>query len=410
MATKKELEAAKLIDEYLEARLSGKPVDRDACLRRCPPEMQADICLALDGADFLILNYEPLLRKGRGAEAARSRIQELSTRGERVAAMEQRMQRERDLGQIPSSAVLAFLGRIMGVRIPRAGATPKAASWAPIVLYRGRSEEGAVRAAAATLRSHALVEQAERTAQQFLDEAGDPEVPIDPYKVARAHGVLVIERVAEGCDGCILIEGDAAAILVNSSVATVERRRFTVAHELGHFALHRDVLQFRRESLNEIEQETDSGLDAEANAFGSALLMPTVSVDRGFSRREPTLYVADEMREHYLVSSTAAALRLTKRSHYAGALVLAKDGRIVWVARSPEWRRYFVPTGVPLHGDTLAAAVLEEGKDALGPLPVAARHWAPDHRQGEDAELIEQARVIYHDTVLCMLYDKDASA
>lgn len=53
------------------------------------------------------------------------------------------------------------------------------------------------------------------------------------------------------------------------------RRRFTAAHELGHFLLHRDRMPgyIADATINETDDETDD-LEPEANRFAAELLMP----------------------------------------------------------------------------------------------------------------------------------------
>lgn len=60
------------------------------------------------------------------------------------------------------------------------------------------------------------------------------------------------------------------------------RRRFTAAHELGHFILHRDLMpsgyisDTQESILETMEPETLQGMEREANQFAVELLMPTV--------------------------------------------------------------------------------------------------------------------------------------
>lgn len=67
-----------------------------------------------------------------------------------------------------------------------------------------------------------------------------------------------------------------------SHFAAIGRRRFSLAHELGHFFLHYQVLQARIASFGETEQSLDGmaeddelrWLERQANHFASCLLMP----------------------------------------------------------------------------------------------------------------------------------------
>lgn len=409
MATKKEVQTAKLVDEYLERMLSGKAVTAKEFLDRCPPRVREDVRLALEGADFLASSYEPLLVRSGGAQAVGRRINEAMERKRLLREMEERAAAHAIPDRpLSASGVLEWLSEIVGVS-GLGGAGQPVEETVPLLLYRNR-EAGArlEQASRDRLQATLLMSRAERVAQRLLGEAGIADAPVSPYEIARTHGVLVIEQRAEGCDGCVLIEGYSAAILVNATIEPEERRRFTVAHELGHVALHRDGLRFRREQLDEIEGETAPGMEAEANAFAAELLMPASLVDREFARQIPSFNVVEAMVGRFRVSFTAAALRLVKRSHYSCALALTKGGKIAWLARSSEWRRYYVPTGVPPHSGTATATLLRGEELTHRRYPTLASYWSPEHRAGDDAELVEEVRHGYGESVLTLLYDQDA--
>jgi Zn-dependent peptidase ImmA (M78 family) len=78
-----------------------------------------------------------------------------------------------------------------------------------------------------------------------------------------------------------------------SSADPVPRRRFTAAHELGHFMLHRETMgQFRADTdatLREADEEVTDSMEREANRFAVELLMPA-----DFCRRR-----AADLRRNY---------------------------------------------------------------------------------------------------------------
>src|SRR5262245_15069737 len=63
-----------------------------------------------------------------------------------------------------------------------------------------------------------------------------------------------------------------------SAADPVPRRRFTAAHELGHFLLHRETMgRFRADTdatLREADDEVADVMEREANRFAVELLMP----------------------------------------------------------------------------------------------------------------------------------------
>ena len=84
-------------------------------------------------------------------------------------------------------------------------------------------------------------------------------------------------EIAKGVSGILIKDGARDfRILVNANESK-ERQRFTAAHELGHYFLHRDLLQtggriedryiLKAEGMSDEKEE-------EANQFAAAFLMP----------------------------------------------------------------------------------------------------------------------------------------
>jgi hypothetical protein len=107
------------------------------------------------------------------------------------------------------------------------------------------------------------------------------EAPVDVTGMAEALGLSVYESDAElpeGVSGKLFKDpvsggSEGFSIIVRASDAYV-RRRFTVAHEIAHFVLHRDQIG---DSLTDDELYR-SGLstrqESEANRFAADILMP----------------------------------------------------------------------------------------------------------------------------------------
>lgn len=112
---------------------------------------------------------------------------------------------------------------------------------------------------------------------------------------------------------------DGSAIIGVNSTHPVVRRRFTIAHELGHYLLHNDDIHFdERIPLNPIGLRygsTSTSADPkeiEANAFAADLLMP---LDLLKNESIPSDFGADEelarLAARFDVSVQAMTIRLT---------------------------------------------------------------------------------------------------
>jgi Zn-dependent peptidase ImmA (M78 family) len=106
----------------------------------------------------------------------------------------------------------------------------------------------------------------------------------------------------ENISGFISREGDAWVLGVNS-LHHPNRQRFTIAHEIGHFLLHRDHgsfhdgLLFRRD--DELNQQ-----EREANQFAALVLMPEADF-KTVVRRMPV----EDAAKLFGVSAQAAKYR-----------------------------------------------------------------------------------------------------
>jgi len=120
-----------------------------------------------------------------------------------------------------------------------------------------------------------------------------------------AAGVLVIERDfsrAIRVDGLSQWADGWAIMMINRSVPT-DRKRWTMAHELGHLVLH--------------GQQCDTNSEAEANEFAAEFLMPEVEIRP--SLRNPKLGTLRDLKGYWGVSIAALAERAFSLGHTTSA-------------------------------------------------------------------------------------------
>ncbi|MEO5927101.1 MAG: ImmA/IrrE family metallo-endopeptidase [Patescibacteria group bacterium] len=115
-----------------------------------------------------------------------------------------------------------------------------------------------------------------------LGEGYSSILPIDISKVAKAldlklkEGVFKDENVAGAYD-------KAQKTIYISENDPYTRKAFTIAHEIGHYALHADKEQetFYRSNTILLDKE-EREIEQEANMFAASLLMPKDTVTRFF--------------------------------------------------------------------------------------------------------------------------------
>ncbi|MDB5659718.1 MAG: hypothetical protein JWS10_2333 [Cypionkella sp.] len=93
---------------------------------------------------------------------------------------------------------------------------------------------------------------------------------------------------------------------------TPSRQRFTIAHEIAHYLLHREQIGDGIEDSILYRSTLSDTREAEANRLGAQLLMPEASVIRTLRELggRPTTEIARIMAERYDVSESAMSIRL----------------------------------------------------------------------------------------------------
>ena len=137
---------------------------------------------------------------------------------------------------------------------------------------------------AQTTRPAPRILSAERKAEEVLVQLAVRGAPVPVEHLALQLG-LSVERAQLGDDvsGILVVRDGRGLIGVNTAQAPT-RQRFSIAHEIGHFLLHRNVMsvfidkQFTRPYLAAFRDATsatgEDKREREANAFAAALLMP----------------------------------------------------------------------------------------------------------------------------------------
>lgn len=137
-----------------------------------------------------------------------------------------------------------------------------------------------------------------------------------------------------GFEGC-LISNDARTnwfILYNNSIKSPGRIRFTQAHELGHYILHRfqkDSFECQTAADMYNLSNDDKDLESEADEFASYLLMPFDDF-RKQSGGSVDLDVLGFCATRYGVSLTAVILRWLEMTEIKAVLIISRSGFMKW--------------------------------------------------------------------------------
>lgn len=245
-------------------------------------------------------------------------------------------------------------------------------------------------------------------ARALLDRLSIAGVP-DIRQIASTLGVPVRERPLERCEGMLVrIKGTAKGVIaIKSSIREDSRKRFTVAHELGHLLLpgHDDCGVCASGVIETWAGEVQDR-EREANVFAAELLLPAALLRRQVGSDAPSLRLLDGIAATFGTSLTASGYRFASLTSYAVALVWSEAGRILWAKRSDEFGGW-LRLREKLDSRTFAADLFGGVDVPVGSHLVPADAWL--ERSHADATLIEESRLLpSYGAVLTLLWAKQA--
>ena len=122
-------------------------------------------------------------------------------------------------------------------------------------------------------------------------------------------------------------------IIYNETIRSPGRSNFTLAHELGHYLLHRHAHPGGIKCTNRNMADWDESvtkIEGEANTFASYLLMPLDDFRAQIKGRSIDIDVMTALADRYAVSLTAAILKWMTITDKRAMIVVGKEGFIDW--------------------------------------------------------------------------------
>lgn len=240
-----------------------------------------------------------------------------------------------------------------------------------------------------------------RAARLMQEIHGGVRFPVDVDEMAKGAAELFqwkdpiteIEPISlPGFEGLLAANDDHSKWMIayNDSLSSIGRIRFTKAHELGHYMLHRDRQdQFMCSKEDMLEWEGGKDIEAEADKFASYLLMPFDDF-REQLNGDINFDALSHCADRYQVSLTAAVLKWLSYTEEKAVLIVSKDGFMEWASSSNAAKNsgaYFKTKGnvIDIPEGTLTQ-FSEVQEDRIG-RRVSAKKWFK--HADSDSDLIE---------------------
>lgn len=156
--------------------------------------------------------------------------------------------------------------------------------------------------------------KARKEAVSVLKEVGITTIPVALDRITDFYDIKVSYDLDDTISGVMISQGDKTFIGINPNESTV-RQRFTIAHEIGHYRLHRKIAPtfIDKDYIVMKRSGEKSELELEANAFAAELLMPEIFLNIQINLLTANFSVDEKIKilaKKFEVSTIAMTYRL----------------------------------------------------------------------------------------------------
>lgn len=138
----------------------------------------------------------------------------------------------------------------------------------------------------------------------------------------------------EGVDGALLCSNDNYGIMINENIKYESRKRFTIAHELGHYWIPEHFGDFKCTSESIGSFDLKNNFEMQADIFAAEFLMPTPLFIEDIKYKSPSFENFESLADKYGTSLTATSIKFLKNDETPGMLIYTANGNIKWSINS----------------------------------------------------------------------------
>lgn len=201
-----------------------------------------------------------------------------------------------------------------------------------------------------------------KRANELLADIGFDEITHLPMRLfVSGLGATLIEEELANSDGKIIRGNSKTIIKVNSTIPYEAKKRFTIAHEVGHMLMH-EKIELHNENSNTLnwfmrtENQLKKGIQEwEANDFAAALLMPEQIFKNEVEGKIFSHELVKYLSERFKTSNTSTLFRVMQLNLHPLLIVFMSNGIVKYWDKSESWK-YWVKdiTRLPPPDDSVA--------------------------------------------------------
>ena len=182
-----------------------------------------------------------------------------------------------------------------------------------------------------------------------------------------------------GCEARLVRLGENRGYArISDRIREEGRKRFTIAHELGHFLLHPNITQVFECTTGDLTDYRKNPIEIEANLFASEVLMPSSQFKELSKTTDPTFEGMVELAKIFNVSITAAAIRFIDCGPIENMVLLRTNskGQVKWCKPRQDNFRYWIEKDTQIDPRTMTFCSLKE-KTSIDQTYVNRDLWYP---------------------------------
>jgi Zn-dependent peptidase ImmA (M78 family) len=178
-------------------------------------------------------------------------------------------------------------------------------------------------------------------AQKLMEECGIESVnELSLELIVAARGATLIEKPMKQSDGRIVMTDSWSIISINSNIKFEGKKRFTLAHELGHLEMHRDKLLYHNDNDGTLQYFKSGNQETEANEFASELLMPHHLFIKECKNRPFDPSLLRELSEKFKTSITSVTYKYFELGPHPICLFYCYNNVIKYWKRRDDYPHY----------------------------------------------------------------------
>jgi len=234
-----------------------------------------------------------------------------------------------------------------------------------------------------------------RTARSLLNSIGWQQPgDISIEDIAMSQGILIRNCTIKGSEGRILMNGDSAIVSINSAITHPGKRNFVIAHEIGHFCLHKHLAPLYSDTEKTLSEWHTHGIhETEANEFASEFLMPSHLFKKLTDGKKLNIELISSVADYFSVSLTAAFLRYRLLGDFPLMVIYIENGIVQWKQETTDFPFKWLPKGTKLPAYSVAGDRFYQNTKEENPEKVDAIEWFPTDfklKYDKDRKLWEQ--------------------